>query len=227
MKGWIVGLVLLASPVSAQPVLTTLMQERAQLPTPMASSQIGALLNTVAWVHRGEGWGLISKPQGSNCPTPASVPVSCDILLHPSGAFDVLLDAESAGVPQFARIGEPDFSRFIAPVDPGGVVPPSPVPPSPPYPVPDPIDDVVAMLRQSRGEDSAQQERIYVDLKASIADSTAQILAEVRASHSALREQIREHDAAPMWLTKVVSNRYVQIIAAAVGTWITERLVRE
>ena len=100
-----------------------------------------------------------------------------------------------------------------------GSSPPTPPPPIPP--IPPAVDDVLALLRQTRGEDGAQQERIYADLKASIADSTHQLITEVRASHAVLSEQLRRHDEEPAWVVKVLSNRYVQAALVGLGTWLT------
>jgi len=107
---------------------------RTHYPTPMSAAQQAAVINDVAWKHRAEGWGLLSKPSGNNCPQPVSgAPVACDILFHlPSGHhFDVLGDTGGAGTPQWGDAGEMDRNRFIVPVDPGDGNPPPPPPPPP------------------------------------------------------------------------------------------------
>lgn len=215
----LVFVILATSHAGAQtPFLADVQTLRAQYPTPMTPAQLGELLNRLAWLHRTEGWGLLHKPQGNNCPGAGQI-VSCDILVHAPSAthWDVLTDQEDAATPVFNPKGPIEVSRFVPPVDPGGSTPPS----SPP--VPPAVSEVLALLRLTRAEDSGQQERIYADLKASIADSTAQMVAEVRSSHSALREQIRLHDEEPSWVGRIIGNRYVQIIAAGVATYFGEK----
>ena len=223
MRVWLVLVgVLVAAPALAQQALLSAVQaERARYPTPMTPTQLGELLNMVAWTHRAEGWGLLAKPAGTTCPVHGRS-IACDILVHAPSAthWDVLSDAEGAAVPTFNPVGPIDLARFVTPFDPGGAPPPPQVPPA--------VDAVLALLvRQTRAEDSDQQERIYTDLKASIADSVAQMTAEVRAAHASLREQIRLADENPTWFKKIVSNRYVQIAAAAIGTWVTNRLMTQ
>src|SRR5688572_26107751 len=89
------GAVFLTTPGSAQTsLIPTLERLRAEYPTPMSSAQIGEYLNRVAWEHRGEGWGLLYKPGGTNCDAPQGLKVSCDVLFHlPTlGLYDVLVD---------------------------------------------------------------------------------------------------------------------------------------
>jgi hypothetical protein len=120
-----------AFPVAAQTsLLPTVQKFRAQYPTPMSRPQLGDLLNRIAWEHRAEGWGLLKKTGGSNCPAPQGVPVSCDILVHAPTIqhFDILSDAENSAGPTWRNVGPcvlgPSsgcaMSNFLAPVRPIG-----------------------------------------------------------------------------------------------------------
>src|SRR3989344_9610345 len=81
-------------------LLSDIQAERANYGTPMAPVQLSALLNAVAWRNQAAEWGLLSKPNGNNCPS-TSGPIACDILFHkPSGLiYDVLIDSEGAATP--------------------------------------------------------------------------------------------------------------------------------
>ncbi len=123
---------------------------RAKYPTPMSAAQQAAVVNEVAWKHRAEGWGLLSKPSGNHCPQPATgTPVSCDFLVFKVGSnlvgFDVLVGAEDAGIPTWdGPQSGLDPGRFVAPVEPvdGGR---GPVDPPPPPPNTDVIRAIVAL----------------------------------------------------------------------------------
>ena len=119
-------------PAQAQPsLLADVTAERAKYGA-VTPSDVAAILNAVAWRHRSDGWGLLEKTFGANCPT-GRTSIACDILVHrPSGQhFDVLRDAEGSASPVWQNKGPIDVSRFLAPVDPGGssggpVTPPEP-----------------------------------------------------------------------------------------------------
>lgn len=100
-------------------LLSDLQSERGNFGTPMTPAQLATLLNTVAWKNSSNGWGLLSKTGGNNCPF-ASGPVSCDILFHrPSGLhYDVLIDSENQATPTWNLVGPIDISRWVAPVQP-------------------------------------------------------------------------------------------------------------
>lgn len=128
--------VLSAVPAHAQPsLLAEVTAERSRYGA-VTPTDVAAILNAVAWRHRSDGWGLLEKTFGANCPT-ATTRIACDILVHrPSGQhFDVLKDAEGSASPVWQNKGPIDLSRFLAPVDPGvssggPVTPPEPqVPP--------------------------------------------------------------------------------------------------
>ncbi len=98
----------------------------------------------LVYPHRAEGFGLIRKSGGNNCPVPGSdVRVSCDIVLYrPTSTYcDVLVSAPD-DVPVITPgpskptwcAGEPgDMANFFIPPDPGGTtVPPIEPPTNPP-----------------------------------------------------------------------------------------------
>ena len=124
--------VLSAVPAHAQPsLLAEVTAERSRYGA-VTPTDVAAILNAVAWRHRSDGWGLLEKTFGANCPT-ATTRIACDILVHrPSGQhFDVLKDAEGSASPVWQNKGPIDLSRFLAPVDPGvssggPVTPPAP-----------------------------------------------------------------------------------------------------
>jgi hypothetical protein len=111
--------------------LDTLVALRKGYPTPMSNDQLGELLNAVAWQHRAEGYGLLSKPQGANCLQPQTgTLIARDILASAAGKhFDVLVDAEGAARPVWQDKGAYQPSRFVSPVD---STVPLPRPPTPP-----------------------------------------------------------------------------------------------
>lgn len=129
------GLLAVAVQATAQSsLLKALETARPHYGTPMSPAEQAALLNEVAWDHRAEGWGLLAKPTGNNCPTPAGVRVSCDYLVFaPTGqGFDVLEDSEGAGAPRWKKGDSFDRGRWVAPVAPaGGPQEPPPVDPPP------------------------------------------------------------------------------------------------
>ncbi len=101
-------------------LLADVQAERGNYGTPMTPQELSNLLNTVAWINQGAGWGLLSKPSGNNCPF-ASGPIACDILFHrPSRlVYDVLIDSNNQAIPSWNLVGpENDLSRWFAPVQP-------------------------------------------------------------------------------------------------------------
>ena len=85
----------------------------------MNGAHRGALMNQVAWHHRGEGWGMHRKDGGNRCPQPRTGnEISCDILVHgPSGGvFDVLMNEEEPTWGYKGPINSP--ANFVAPVQP-------------------------------------------------------------------------------------------------------------
>lgn len=113
----------------------TLQALRPTYPTPMSEAQLGEMLNAVAWTHRAEGWGVIRKPSGANCPQPQTgIRMSKDLLMQLPSAdyYDVLIDSDGAATPTWGYKGVGDPASFLAPVD--AAVPIPPPQPNPPPP---------------------------------------------------------------------------------------------
>jgi hypothetical protein len=94
-------------------LLSDIQSERAKYGTPMSLSDIGKLLNAVAWKNKDAGWMLLGKSSGANCPAPSGALISCDFLVQQPTLFgyDVLTDAEGAGTPTWS--GPEDLSGAI------------------------------------------------------------------------------------------------------------------
>lgn len=145
--GVLLFLLLFGAPVSAETVDETLVRVRAKYPATVTAVQAAAILNETAWVHRAEGWAILGKPGGTNCPQPTTaIPVSCDYLLHQVNGvwwgWDALIATGKPGAPGPAKPNTPigqgeDMSEAIKSgarsvvqaVDPGT---PPPEPPNPP-----------------------------------------------------------------------------------------------
>ncbi len=120
----------------------TLYALRKSYEAPLSPTQLGQLLNAVAWAHRNAGWGLYRKPNGAHVPQPKTgIPISQDILVNPTTKVyvDCLSDAEGQAKPVWQEHADPnaDPTRFVAPVDYLGdtitpVKPPVELPPSAP-----------------------------------------------------------------------------------------------
>jgi hypothetical protein len=150
----------------------------------------------VAWALQAEGVGLLSKPSGNNCDG-----YSVDYVTYQDGSgVDILGDAGTTNAPGW-DVNEPPgalLGRWRAPIAPGGT-PPPPVVVVPPAP---PGYDLDAIQRQMRIENQLLIAQVKLD---------------------ALKEQIRAHDEEPMFVTKLFGNRYVQILLATLGTYVTTR----
>jgi len=83
-------------------LICTLKSLRPNYPTRMTEVQFGELLNTAVWKHRAEGFALLGKAGGNNCPTPAGVDISCDFIIKQVNGvwrgWDVLSDAGDGGL---------------------------------------------------------------------------------------------------------------------------------
>jgi hypothetical protein len=136
MKKYVLVLLalLVSVPVYAQANLQAdVATARAKYPTPMSAAQQAAVVNEVAWKHRAEGWAVLGKPGGNNCPQPRTgAPLSCDFLVYKPtlSGFDVLSDAEGAGRVQWDG-PKPGVaaSQVVEAVEPEGAVEPPPPPP--------------------------------------------------------------------------------------------------
>lgn len=143
----VAALLLLPVALAAETVDETLVRVRAKYPSMVTAVQSAAILNETAWVHRGEGWAILGKPSGTNCPQPTTaIPISCDYLIHQVNGvwwgWDALIDAGSPGAPGLSKpnvpIGQGEnlseaikngARSVVAAVDPGT---PPPEPPTPP-----------------------------------------------------------------------------------------------
>ena len=118
-------------------ILELMEQVRAEFPTDWTHEDRGAYLNKVAWLITLSGvakMGLLSKPAGNNCPTPAGPLCSCDYLVDKAtmNGYDVLVDESKPTWPGFDHPSD-NFSltpeRWVAPVQPGEIPPDPPEPP--------------------------------------------------------------------------------------------------
>ena len=133
-----------AWPAHAQDsLLPTVRAERAKYGVALSPIQLADLLNAVAWQHRHQGWGLLSKGFGNKCPAPQQVFVACDVLVHLPTAhhFDVLRDAEGTAEPVWRDAGVIELNRFVMPMD------PNPGTPIPDPGIPPPVDLSAIMQR--------------------------------------------------------------------------------
>ena len=81
--------------------LADIQTERAKYGTPMSPTELGKLLNAVAWKNQAIGWALLGKSSGTNCPAPNGALVSCDFLIHQPTllGYDVLIGQEDQAIP--------------------------------------------------------------------------------------------------------------------------------
>lgn len=225
MKKALIVFLLVAAPAAAQTsLLGDVAAERSKYGPSMSPDQVASLLNTVAWNHRAEGWGLLRKGAGNSCPI-AGTFVSCDILIHrPSMLhFDVLTDAENTARPQWNVVGPCvlgpssgcDMANFLDPVAPAGSVPPVVVPPVvvPPIqtdltPIHGWIDAAVASAVQTL---YAQEERTHA----------ARI-----AEHAEEMAKLDQIERKPSAAGQFFGSRYTQIIMAVLAALGTNEVVR-
>lgn len=108
-------------------LLSDVQAERVKYGTPMTPTEIGKLLNAVAWKNKDAGWMLVGKTGGTNCPSPSGALISCDYLVYQPtiAGYDVFTDVEGAGTPTWSGPDATlpgliaDGSRtFVAPVQP-------------------------------------------------------------------------------------------------------------
>src|SRR5678815_3503337 len=109
----------------------------------MTNGECVALLNSVAWMHRADGWGLSLKPNGNHGMRHDGKPCAVDVLYHqPSRTvWDVLRAAGEVSEPTWIPITTYDFAGrpWVSPIDPIPVLPiPAPVPL--PVPVPPTVE---------------------------------------------------------------------------------------
>lgn len=104
---------------------------RAKYGDYISHEQAAKILDTVAWNHKSEGWGLLNKPSGNNCPL-GSVPISCDFLFNKNSGngYDIFgsgpgicngISAAGHATARFSLAGSEDITRWIAPIDPASL----------------------------------------------------------------------------------------------------------
>jgi hypothetical protein len=158
----------------------------------------------VAWVLKAQGIGLLSKPQGNNCQG-----YSVDFLTRQDGSgLDILGDGGGDNTPTWHDAEPPGAlsGRWREPFDPGDgaiVVPPVVTPPGLPTGIEEHLKNIDNILQFD-----------------------AQVLSKLIENDAAILAAIKQHDEEPMWITKVMSSRYTQIVLAALGTWLTVERVK-
>ena len=121
--------------MSDNPVYDTLVIERAKYGATMSDNECAELMNTVAWIHRVEGWGLNSKTSGTHGTRYDGQGIAHDVLHHQptNDMFDVLIGAGAQSTPTWNYLGKNQNSSrpWIAPIVPktGGGEVPKPQPP--------------------------------------------------------------------------------------------------
>ena len=96
-------------------LLSDLQVERGNYGTSMSGSEVGKLLNAVAWKNKDAGWVLLGKASGTNCPMPNGTLISCDFLVHSPtlSGYDVLIDSDNTATPTWSG-PDPSLASLIA-----------------------------------------------------------------------------------------------------------------
>jgi hypothetical protein len=124
-------------------LLTTVQAVRAKYGAAPSNDECAEIVNEVAWLHRADGWGVSSKPNGANGRQPTTgKPIARDIVHYrpTNEIFDCLVAAGDGGPasPAWQAVGVmTDPTRpWLAPAEPDDIV----VDPDPdPDPEPDPV----------------------------------------------------------------------------------------
>lgn len=191
---------------SAQPsLLGDVQAERAKYGAAMTPGEVAEMLNTVAWNHRAEGWGLLRKGSGNSCPLRDTF-ISCDILVNSRTVlhFDVLRDAENAAVPQWNNAGPCvlsdssgcEMSRFQAPFQPRGILmpPPDPEVATAPSTSSADVDALLALLAEHDKAVTARIEAARQDSE----DRAERMFADLVARLTEIKGLVQAQPAAPM-----------------------------
>lgn len=139
-------------PEEPESLLPTVQAVRAKYPTPPANTDLGKMLNEIAWTHRAEGWGVNLKPSGNSTMQPGTgIRIAVDILHHkPTDTiWDCFRDAGGETIPTWGEAephGDPN-RIWVAPVRPDGVEP-DPDPDPEPEPEPDVLVAILGELRK-------------------------------------------------------------------------------
>jgi hypothetical protein len=130
-----------------QNLLTTVQQVRATYGPTMTDDECAELCNTVAWMHRADGWGINRKTSGTLGTLPNGVQIAHDILHYrPTNELvDCLQSAGAASTPTWNPVGPPQSAdrTWLAPYDPALF---APAPPTTPAPSPDAVLDAIKHL---------------------------------------------------------------------------------
>lgn len=184
------------------------------------------IVRAVVWELRGEGWGLVHS-DGSGCVFGGDIYRADTAMLSNGLTIDMLKLSESNNgdtsnpqtfnIPAWDRTGDQAPANWRTPIAPTGPTPP-PVPPpnTPPTPTLD-LSGVYSRLDVQYQQALAgyqQAERVYTDTINRISALSAQV--------AAVDDRLRRHDEEPAWLTKVLSNRYVQLAMTAVGVYVAQ-----
>lgn len=213
MKTWVLIFCLFAVPASAQQSLVSAVKDDLIRRGVDISGPCGAfgITKRVAWALRGQGIGLVSKPQGTNCDGFSVDNVSTGMT---GRSIDILVDAGGQNGPAWNDIGQTGGDWAPA-IDPGDVPAPPPTQPPPSNPVPPTVIDLSGIYQRIEWTDQ-NGERRYLDL---------------RAAQTMLSTQLQQIDARlvkmdnePAWLMKVLSNRYVQMALSGIGAYIGAKL---
>lgn len=200
------------TPAQGMPDRRAVLEElRSGYGSTLTHQQAGELMARLAFRLKAEGFGLIRKDGGNNCPVPNSaVRVSCDILLHrPTSTYcDVLVSGpdtlENGALqpgPSMATwcAGTPgDMANFFSPPDPGGTTIPTPTPTPPTSGVTRAeLDAAIATLRVEIAAARAETADVDRRLSARIAAITIDLPALQAAIDAAL---------ANLWVTGSVGR---------------------
>ena len=102
-------------------LLSDVQTERAKYGATMNATELGQLLNTIAWKNRSNGWGLNFKNSGTFCPSPAGCIAGYILPQPPTGRpVDVLVGAGEKSSPTWNGLGPNTNPNrpWIAPVQP-------------------------------------------------------------------------------------------------------------
>jgi hypothetical protein len=115
--------------------LPTVERVRAQYPTnvDLGNKRAWMICNEVAWIHRGETFGLRRKDTGNNY-VHEGIGYAIDIVFHkPTMQFvDILGSSETLGIPQWSEAPGAVLDEWMPPIDPATLD--QPIPPIPPVP---------------------------------------------------------------------------------------------
>lgn len=202
-----------SSAVFAQNLQGEVQEQRNKYDATVTASQVVLILDTVAWNHRTEGWGLLLKPEGYGIDF-LGRQIAGDILFNSatSRAYDVLSDQENTAGVTWRDVGIIELTRFQPPVDPsllGGVSVPT-VPSVPSVPAGNNLSEVLIRLdrlEQQIAGTQGQNERIF--------DNSTSQRTEIKSMVTSLSDQLAKHDERVGAIEKIFKSWQTYIITAA------------